>query len=146
MTKSMICQTSKHHQDVIHKGKCQELYAIVVPPASAALVPEQKSSTATVPIKGSSMWVWQFIIIAICEQKRNKMKNMFFLFIIEKPTIELIMNGFCSMKFFYQKLKRSWTKSNKKKKNSNIYFLKKIYEFGKERLLGPQFFTLVRLN
>jgi hypothetical protein len=30
---------------------------VVVPPAAAALVPVKKSSEATVPMKGSSMWV-----------------------------------------------------------------------------------------
>jgi hypothetical protein len=30
---------------------------IVVPPAAAALVPVKKSSDATVPMNGSSMWV-----------------------------------------------------------------------------------------
>ncbi len=31
---------------------------VVVPPHAAALVPDSKSSEATVPPKGSSMWVW----------------------------------------------------------------------------------------
>ena len=31
--------------------------SMVVPPASAEAVPEKKSSTATVPMKGISMWV-----------------------------------------------------------------------------------------
>ena len=31
---------------------------LVVPPAAAAEVPVKKSSLATVPMKGSSMWVW----------------------------------------------------------------------------------------
>ena len=31
---------------------------MVVPPAAAAEVPVKKSSEATVPMKGSSMWVW----------------------------------------------------------------------------------------
>ena len=31
---------------------------MVVPPASAAEVPLKKSSLATVPMKGSSIWVW----------------------------------------------------------------------------------------
>ena len=31
---------------------------IVVPPAAPAVVPEKKSSEATVPMKGSSIWVW----------------------------------------------------------------------------------------
>ena len=30
---------------------------IVVPPTAPAVVPEKKSSEATVPMKGSSMWV-----------------------------------------------------------------------------------------
>ena len=32
---------------------------IVVPPASAAAGPVKKSSVVTVPMKGSSMWVWR---------------------------------------------------------------------------------------
>jgi len=31
---------------------------MVVPPAKPAAVPEKKSSDATVPMKGNSIWVW----------------------------------------------------------------------------------------